>query len=95
MNLKTPPLVSRRRDWFNVLRDLQKAGVSYREVARKCCKHVGAVQNWAEGGDPKDVDARVVMALYAKYCPEKFVAHQALYQVTEVPTAPDGGDSSE
>lgn len=90
MNLNTPPMLRRRRDWFYILRDLQKAGVSYREVARKCCKHVGAITNWAEGGEPRDTDARIVLALYARYCPEEFAAHQKLFDVTSTPQPPNG-----
>ena len=68
-------MISKRRDWFTILRDLKKAGISYQEVARKCCRYVASVQNWAEGGDPKDSDAQVVLALYAKHCPQQYTEH--------------------
>lgn len=66
---------SKRRDWFKILRDLKKAGISYHEVARKCCRYIASVHNWAEGGDPKDSDAQVVLALYAKHCPNEYQEH--------------------
>lgn len=67
---------SKRRDWFHILRDLRKAGVSYREVARKVQRcSVATVVHWAEGGEPKDSDAQVVLALYAKHCPVEYSAH--------------------
>ncbi|MGC4062953.1 MAG: hypothetical protein QM749_19775 [Aquabacterium sp.] len=90
-----PQLLRRRRDWFTILRDLKKASISYHIVARKCGKAVGSVVHWAEGGDPKDADARIIMALYAQHCPEQFAAHQRLYEVTlpadgHAPNLPNG-----
>lgn len=72
---------ARRRDWFRILRDLIAAGCSMSMVARKCNRDQGTVANWANGGEPKDSDARVVLALYAKYCPEKYAAHQREFEV--------------
>lgn len=66
---------SKRRDWFHILRNLKAGGISYREVARKTGRSVYAVVNWAEGGEPKDSDAQVVLALYAKHCPVEYEAH--------------------
>lgn len=66
----------RQRDWFRILRDLMAAGCSMAEVGRQCGgKGTGTVQHWSEGGDPKDADARVVLALYKRHCPEKYRAH--------------------
>lgn len=76
-------MVSKRRDWFVILRHLKKAGVSYRDVASRCSKHVGAVQNWAEGGEPKDSDAQVVLALFAKHCPVEYAEHMKTRGLTE------------
>lgn len=75
--------MTRRRDWFRILRDLIEAGVSMNEVARKCNRDVGAVSGWSNGADPKDTDARVVLGLYAKYCPEKYVAHSREFAIAE------------
>lgn len=68
---------SKRRDWFHILRTLKRAGVSYNEVARKCGRHLGAIVHWAEGGEPKDSDAQVVLALFAKHCPVEYAEHMS------------------
>ena len=86
------PVKSGRRDWFRIIRDLaavrDSAGVSLTMayIARKVGRSKDAVQAWAEGSEPKESDARIVLALYAKHCPEKYRAHQAEYEirVTEV-----------
>ena len=65
----------KRRDWFRILRDLMAKGVSMAMVAKACGRRATAtVSHWAEGGEPKDTDARIVLALYAKHCPEQFQA---------------------
>ncbi len=63
------------RDWFRILRDLMAAGVSMNEVGRRCGRTVGSVTHWGEGGEPKDSDARVVLSLYKKHCPERYQIH--------------------
>lgn len=67
----------RRRDWFRIIRDLMAAGVPMAKIAKVCGRSKRAVFHWADGGEPKDTDARIVLALYAKHCPEK---HAALVQ---------------
>lgn len=67
--------MAKRRDWFRILRDLKKVGVPYREVARKTRHNVRAVVHWAEGGEPKDSDAQLILALYAKHCPVEYGQH--------------------
>ena len=67
--------IGRRRDWFRILRDLMGAGVSMAEVGAKCGRNRWTVRGWAEGGEPKDSDARVVLALYARHCPVQFELH--------------------
>lgn len=71
----------KKREWFYILRHLMAAGVSMAKIARLCGKTGGAgtVQHWAEGGDPKDADARVVLALYRQHCPEEYEAHMKEY----------------
>jgi len=39
------------------------------------------VKAWAAGGDPKESDARVVLALYAKHCPTLYAAHAAEFAI--------------
>ncbi len=72
---------TRRRDWFRILRDLMRAGVSMSYVARKCGRTTTTVENWAEGGDPKDADARVVLALYARHCPVQYAEHAKVFDI--------------
>jgi len=68
-------MIQRRRDWFRIIRDLMYAGVPMTQVARACGRSKKAVFHWAEGGEPKDSDARTVLALYRKHCPEKYAEH--------------------
>lgn len=70
----------RRRDWFRILRDLMAEKVSMHEVGRHCGRVVQTVQHWSDGGEPKDTDARTVLALYKKHCPEKYQLHMAAFQ---------------
>lgn len=72
---------TRRRDWFRILRDLMAAGISMGKVARKCNREPRTVSRWAEGSDPKEADARIVLALYARHCPEKYREHQKQFEI--------------
>lgn len=77
----TAPVNKRRRDWFWVIRTLMRYGVSMGEVARACGRDVGAVKHWQDGGEPKDSDARIVLALLAKVAPEEYRRHQAEFDI--------------
>ncbi len=77
----TEILAERRRDWFRILRDLMGAGVSMAEVGRSCNRTRFTVHNWAEGGEPKESDARVILTLYAKHCPDKYRVHAAQFEI--------------
>lgn len=79
--MSTAPVVKRRRDWFRILRDLMKVGVSMGHVARVCNRDAGTVQAWGEGSEPKESDARIVLALYAKYCPQQYIDHQRQFDI--------------
>lgn len=81
MNVGAIPVTSRRRDWERILLDLRAAGCSLSEVARKCNRDVVTVRRWMDGGEPKESDARVVLALYAKFCPVKYLAHQKGFDI--------------
>ncbi len=90
----TVSVTSRKRDWFRILRDLMAAGVSMGEVGRKCGRNLTTVKGWADGSEPKESDARVVLALYAKYCPEKYVEHQKKFEIkVEIEAVTDVGES--
>lgn len=85
---------ARRRDWFRILRDLTAVGVRYSYVARKCNRDSKTVQNWADGGEPKESDARIVLALYAKHCPLKYLDHQRAFDIrVEIDKATDVGET--
>ena len=75
------PVNTQRRDWFRIIRDLSAAGVSMSAVARKCNRSPTSVVAWADGGDPKETDARIVLALYWRHCPLKYLEHQKLYDI--------------
>lgn len=51
-------------------------------VARLCGRDVKTVQHWANGGDPKDTDARVVLQLYARFCPAQYHEHEKQFKIT-------------
>lgn len=79
--MSTIPVNTRRRDWFRIIRDLAKKNIRAAEIGRKCNRDRGTVIGWANGGEPKDTDARIVLALYAKYCPEQYAAHQKEFEI--------------
>jgi hypothetical protein len=39
------------------------------------------VKHWQNEGDPKESDARIVLALYAKFCPVEFEEHQREFNI--------------
>lgn len=70
------------RDWWRILRDLKAAGISLAAVGRKVGRDESTVWGWGErGAEPKESDARMVLALYAKHCPELYAQHQRLYAI--------------
>lgn len=71
----------RRRDWFRIIRDLMASGVSMGEIGRKTQRDKTTVQKWAGGNEPKESDARMVLALYAKHCPTLYLAHQKEFDI--------------
>jgi hypothetical protein len=77
----TAPVTKRRRDWFRILRHLMAAGIGLADVARACNRDAGAVKHWQNEGDPKESDARIVLALYAKFCPVEFEEHQREFNI--------------
>lgn len=79
--------VRRKRDWFRILRDLKASGISYGAVARFCKRNPTSVQAWAEGVEPKESDARMVLYLYAKHCPHLYMAHAQQFEIRVVEVA--------
>jgi hypothetical protein len=91
------PVNSRRRDWFRIIRDLNAAKDSMGRpidlgyIARKCGRSRGTVFGWADGAEPKESDARVVLSLYAKYLPDKYREHQKQFDIrVEIEAVKDG-----
>lgn len=90
----TVPVNNRRRDWFTILRDLMAAGVPMSVVARKCNRDGATVRKWGEGAEPKESDARVVLALYARHCPRKYIEHQKHFEIRMmVPALTEEGEN--
>lgn len=56
-------------------------GISMREVARTCGRDIGAVKHWQSGGEPKESDARIILALLAKVAPEEYRRHQKEFEI--------------
>lgn len=70
-----------RRDWFQIIRvDLAYAGISQAKVARACNRDPKTVENWTLDNEPKDSDARVILALYKKFCLDKYITHMKEFQ---------------
>lgn len=88
--MATVPVSRRKREWFVILRDLMKAGVSMSKVARKCNRDPTTVYKWSDGAEPRESDARIVLALYASVCPEKYVEHQREFEIRVSPTRTEG-----
>lgn len=59
----------RRRDWGQIIGALSANGVTHREIARRVGVSVSTVQNWMNG-EPKESDARKVLALYRRHVGE-------------------------
>lgn len=57
------------------------AGLPLAAVARACCRDTGTVRMRVAGGDPKESDARVALALYAKHSPALYSAHAVEFTI--------------
>lgn len=89
-----PASTRKTRDWFRILRDLSAAGVSMSLVARKCGRDTSTVRMWGEGSEPKESDARTVLAIYARVCPAKYREHQAQFSIrAEMARTVDEGEN--
>lgn len=75
------PVNTERRDWFRIIRDLNAAGVSMGTIARKTNHQTATVAAWADGGTPKETDARIVLALYSRHCPLKYLEHAKKFEI--------------
>lgn len=84
-----------KRDWGRILRDLARVGIAFSDVAAKCNRNPTTVGSWAEGIDPKDTDARIVLSLYAKHCPIEYLKNRDEFEVRPPPLPPAEGSVSE
>lgn len=71
----------RRRDWFVIVRALNRVGIPTAEIARRVGRDPTTVQGWTEGGEPRESDARIVLALYAKHCPKQYLDQERHYRI--------------
>jgi hypothetical protein len=71
----------RRRDWFRIVRSLMNVGISMGEVARQVGRDQKTVAAWTEGGEPRESDARIVLALFAKHCPRQYIDHERRFRI--------------
>lgn len=77
----TVPVTKRKRDWFHIIRTLAKYRISMAEIARQTGRNLGAVKHWQNGGEPKESDARIMLALLAKHAPDEYVKHQKEFDI--------------
>lgn len=79
--MSTAPVSKRKRDWFWVIRTLARFGISMADIARHTGRDVGTVKGWQNGSEPKESDARIMLALLAKYAPEEYLRHQREFDI--------------
>ena len=79
--MTTVPVSKRRRDWFTIIRTLAKHGIRMPAIAKATGRDPSAVKHWANGGEPKESDARIVLALLAKVSPEDYRRLQGPFDI--------------
>ena len=82
--MTTAPVATHKRDWFVIIRTLMRYGVSMGQIAARTGRKPGAVKHWQNGGEPKESDARIVLALLAKVAPEEYARLQAPFEIRGV-----------
>lgn len=60
----------KRRDWEAIINALGVAGCSQHDIAKHLGVHRSTVVGWHRGGEPKESDARRVLALYRRHIGE-------------------------
>ncbi|MDF7671150.1 hypothetical protein PT276_08100 [Orbaceae bacterium ESL0721] len=53
-------------DWFQIISDLKKRGISGREVSRRLGMSVAAVDSWKRGSSPSYEAGAMLIALWEK-----------------------------
>ena len=79
--MTTAPVAKRKREWFVVIRTLMRYGVSMGQISAATGRNKSAVKHWQNGGEPKESDARIVLALLAKAAPEEYRRLQAPFEI--------------
>ena len=93
--MTTVPVAKRKRDWFEVIRTLMRHKISMADIARATGRNLGAVKHWQSGGEPKESDARIVLAMLAKASPEDYMRLQRPYEIrVEVQSVTQPGETS-
>jgi DNA-binding transcriptional regulator YiaG len=57
----------KRRDWDAIVSAIMKAGIAREDIARQLGINRATVYHWQHGGEPKESDARKVLALYRRH----------------------------
>lgn len=57
-----------REDWFRLLTDLQRAGVSHAKVAAILGISLGTLDGWKRGSEPRHCLGQALKALHAQHC---------------------------
>jgi len=57
-----------REDWFRLLTDLQRAGVSHAKVAAELGCSISTVIRWKSGTEPLHAAGQALKALHAEHC---------------------------
>jgi hypothetical protein len=69
--LKATTPVTRRRDWFRILSELDTVGCTNAVVARKLGVAKNAVYGWKMGADPAHAMGETLLALHRVCCGEE------------------------
>lgn len=57
-----------REDWFRLLTDLQRAGISHAKVAVILDVSLGTLDGWKRGSEPRHCTGEALKALHAEHC---------------------------
>lgn len=64
-------------NWFQILDELKRAGISNAEVARRLNVTPPAVDRWKSGGEPSHYYGELILALYKRHCVQRMPANIA------------------
>ncbi len=79
--MTTVPVATHKRDWFTIIRTLMRYGVSMEHIGAVTGRKRNTVRAWQNGSEPKESDARIVLALLAKVAPEEYARLQAPFEI--------------